>query len=95
MALVLSLNEFKLALFLTTPEIETLPKVIWPNLRYTLTPLVAAASVVTMLVTLLGLGLAAWLFRMEKFVDHLLGWRRAARDEPGVIATVAARTPGQ
>jgi ABC-type spermidine/putrescine transport system permease subunit II len=76
MAFVLSLNEFTLALFLATPEIETLPKVIWPNLRYTLTPLVAAASVVTMLLTLLGLGFAAWLLRMESFVDNLLGRRR-------------------
>jgi putative spermidine/putrescine transport system permease protein len=76
MAFVLSLNEFTIALFLATPEIETLPKVIWPNLRYTLTPLVAAASVVNMLLTLLGLSCAAWLLRMEKFVDHLLGRRR-------------------
>ena len=44
---VLSLNEFMIALFLATPAIETLPKVIWPNLRYTLTPLVAAASAIT------------------------------------------------
>jgi putative spermidine/putrescine transport system permease protein len=76
MAFVLSLNEFTIALFLATPEIETLPKVIWPNLRYTLTPLVAAASVLTLLLTLLGLGCAAWLLRVEKFVDHLLGRRR-------------------
>lgn len=46
-AFVLSLNEFVIALFLATPAIETLPKVIWPNLRYTLTPLVAAASAIT------------------------------------------------
>ena len=44
---MLSLNEFVIALFLATPAIETLPKVIWPNLRYTLTPLVAAASAIT------------------------------------------------
>lgn len=55
LAAVLSLQEFILTLFLATPEIETLPKVIWPNLRYTLTPLVAAASTVLLGVTLLGL----------------------------------------
>lgn len=48
-AFVLSINEFVLALFLTTSETETLPRVIWPNLRYTLTPLVAAASGVSTL----------------------------------------------
>ncbi|QJW94945.1 ABC transporter permease [Frigoriglobus tundricola] len=72
MGFVLSLNEFMIALFLATPDTETLPKVIWPNLRYTLTPLVAAASCVTMLLTLLGLVLAASLLRVEGFVDRLL-----------------------
>ena len=55
MAFVLSLNEFEIALFLATPEIATLPKVIWPNLRYTLTPLVAAASSIVLACTTLGL----------------------------------------
>lgn len=72
MGFVLSLNEFMIALFLATPDTETLPKVIWPNLRYTLTPLVAAASCVTMLLTLLGLALTASLLRVEGFVDRLL-----------------------
>lgn len=45
---------------------------IWPNLRYTLTPLVAAASCVTRLLTLLGLALTASLLRVERFVDRLL-----------------------
>lgn len=52
---ILSANEVILALFLAPPGYETLPKVIWPNLRYTLTPLVAAASAVSVLVTLGGL----------------------------------------
>ena len=72
MAFVLSLNEFIMALFLSTPAIETLPKVIWPSLRYTLTPLVAAASGVTLLLTLLGLGVATQL----RHLDRLLGRRR-------------------
>jgi ABC-type spermidine/putrescine transport system permease subunit II len=55
MAFVLSLNESVMALFLGTPNTETLPKVIWPNLRYTLSPLVAAASGVSMAVTVAGL----------------------------------------
>ncbi len=50
MAFIVSLNELVMALFLCTSAIDTLPKVIWPNLRYTLSPIVAAAS---------GVGLAA------------------------------------
>ena len=52
MAAILSINEFIVALFLGTPETETLPKVIWPNLRYTLTPLVAAASTISLAITM-------------------------------------------
>lgn len=63
MAFILSLNEVVMALFLSTPAIETLPKVIWPNLLYTLTPLVAAASTITMVLTLLGLAFSVWLLR--------------------------------
>jgi putative spermidine/putrescine transport system permease protein len=73
MGFVLSLNEFMIALFLATPEIETLPKVIWPNLRYTLTPLVAAASCVTTAITLAGVALVAAALRAERFMRHLLG----------------------
>ncbi|MCB9553463.1 MAG: ABC transporter permease subunit [Myxococcales bacterium] len=62
MAFVLSLNEFVIALFLGTPASETLPKVIWPSLRYTLTPLVAAASAIATGVTLLAMAAMAGLW---------------------------------
>lgn len=62
MAFIISLNELVMALFLCTPAIDTLPKVIWPNLRYTLSPLVAAASGVGLAATVLLLGLAWFLF---------------------------------
>lgn len=61
MAFVLSLNEFILSLFLATPESETLPRVLWPNLRYALSPLVAVASCLTTLATAAGIGFATWL----------------------------------
>lgn len=61
MAFIISLNELVMALFLCTTNNDTLPKVIWPNLRYTLSPLVAAASGVTVLATLLLLGGAGFL----------------------------------
>ena len=62
-AFVFSLNEFVIALFLATPAIETLPKVIWPNLRYTLTPIVAAASTVAVVFSLLLLAVTLLLRR--------------------------------
>lgn len=63
MAFIVSFNELVMALFLCTPAIETLPKVIWPNLRYTLSPLVAAASGIGLAATVLFLGGAWGLFR--------------------------------
>jgi ABC-type spermidine/putrescine transport system permease subunit II len=60
LSFVLSLNEFFLALFLATPETETLPRVIWPELRYSLSPLVAVASVFTLVLTTLACLLVAW-----------------------------------
>jgi ABC-type spermidine/putrescine transport system permease subunit II len=64
LAFIVSFQELILAIFLCTPETETLPKVIWPNLRYSLTPLAAAASGVS-LVAALALTGACWgLFRI-------------------------------
>jgi ABC-type spermidine/putrescine transport system permease subunit II len=68
MSFILSLNEFTLALFLATPEDETLPRVIWPNLRYSLSPLVAVASCVTIAVTVIGLAVAAGLWRLDRLL---------------------------
>src|SRR5262249_17988405 len=67
MSLVLSLNEFLLSLFLATPETETLPRVMWPELRYALSPLVAVASCVTIFVTLSGLALLNGVRRLDRW----------------------------
>ena len=50
-AFIVSVNEFVMALFLATPRTQTLPTLIWPQVRYNLTPIVAAASGVTILLT--------------------------------------------
>ncbi len=52
LAFVLSLNESMMTLFLASPETETLARVIWPELRYSLSPLVAVASALTLAATL-------------------------------------------
>ena len=58
-ALVLSVNEFTLSLFLGTPRVRTVPAALWPEARDRETPLLAAASCLTVLVTLLGMWLVA------------------------------------
>jgi len=61
-AFILSMNEFTLALFLSSPRFRTLPAALWPEARYKDTPILAAASCLTVLVTVVGMVLAAWLF---------------------------------
>lgn len=65
-AIVISLNEVTLTLFLATRETETLPRVIWPNLRFAVTPLVAAASVILLAVTIPAITLAGWWLRPRR-----------------------------
>jgi ABC-type spermidine/putrescine transport system permease subunit II len=62
-AFVGSLNEAMLTLFLATPATETLPAVVWPQLRYAASPLVAVASCVCVLSTLTGVAVLLLLFR--------------------------------
>lgn len=62
-AIVISLNEFIIAQFLSAPDIETLPTVIWPSLRYTLSPVIASASTLSLVSTVVLLAITARLFR--------------------------------
>jgi ABC-type spermidine/putrescine transport system permease subunit II len=59
LAFIVSVNEFIMALFLATPGTRTLPVVIWPQVRYLLTPVVAAASSVIIVLTVLVLAAVA------------------------------------
>lgn len=65
-ALVISLNEVTLSLFLGTRYTATLPFVIWPNLRFAITPLVAAASVVLLVLSLPALAATVWWLRPRR-----------------------------
>jgi ABC-type spermidine/putrescine transport system permease subunit II len=65
-ALVISLNEITLTLFLATRYTETLPRVIWPHLRFAVTPLVAAASMILLALTLPAIVAAGWWLRPRR-----------------------------
>ena len=56
---IISLNEFIMALFLGTPNTETLPKMIWPQIRHSVSPVVAAASSVLLVITVIAIAIAA------------------------------------
>jgi ABC-type spermidine/putrescine transport system permease subunit II len=59
-AIVVSLNEVTLTLFLSTRDTTTLPIVIWPHLRFAISPLVAAASGILFLISAPALAAGAW-----------------------------------
>jgi ABC-type spermidine/putrescine transport system permease subunit II len=65
-ALILSVNEFTLSLFLSSPRFRTLPAALWPEARYKDTPILAAASCLTVLATVVGMVLAVWVGRFFK-----------------------------
>jgi ABC-type spermidine/putrescine transport system permease subunit II len=62
-ACVLSVNEFAFAVFLGTPRARTLPAALWPEARDKDTPLLAAASCLTVAFTLAGMWAASCLLR--------------------------------
>jgi ABC-type spermidine/putrescine transport system permease subunit II len=51
-AFAVSFNESMVTLFLSTPTTETLPAMIWPQLRYSPSPLVAVSSVFSVIIAL-------------------------------------------
>lgn len=66
-AFAVSFNESMVTLFLATPTTETLPAMIWPQLRYSPSPLVAVASVVSVVIAL---GVAAGFVFASRFAVY-------------------------
>jgi putative spermidine/putrescine transport system permease protein len=62
---VLSLNESLVSLFLATPDNETLPAVVWPQLRFSASPIVAVASAVTSAAGIAGALLVSRILRAQ------------------------------
>lgn len=65
-AYIISLNEFIMALFLGTPDTETLPKMIWPQIRHSVSPVVAAASSVLLVLTVAAIAAAARIINLGR-----------------------------
>lgn len=67
-AFIISFNEFVMSLFLATPRTQTISTLIYPQLRYNLSPLVAAASAVLLGLTMLVLLTAVRLLNVKKLL---------------------------
>ncbi|MFQ3649734.1 MAG: ABC transporter permease [Gemmataceae bacterium] len=62
LAFIVSFNDFFISLFVAGPDAETLPVLIWPAMRYSLSPLVASASLWAMALAGCGLLVGSRLF---------------------------------
>jgi putative spermidine/putrescine transport system permease protein len=69
-AFVISVNEFVMSLFLSTPRMRTLPVAIWPQIQYLLSPIVAAASSVIIVITIVVLGVTAKLVNIGRLIGY-------------------------
>ncbi len=67
---IVSTNEFIMSLFLSVPETRTLPVAIWPQLKYLVTPLIAAASTVIIVITVVLLLVMAKLVGIQKLMTY-------------------------
>ena len=65
-AFITSWDEAVVALFLTSPNIQTVPSVIWSQVRTELTPAIAAMGTILMIVSVIGMGAAQYLRRNSK-----------------------------
>ncbi len=65
-AFIISINEFVMSLFLATPRVQTISTLIYPQLNYNLSPLVAAASAVMLVITVVGLVVSVRLLQIRK-----------------------------
>lgn len=65
---VLSLNEFLVSLLITTPDIVTLPVLIYTSIRANISPLIAAVASIYVIVAFLAVFVADWLVGLEEFL---------------------------
>lgn len=72
-AVIISIGEVVISLLVSTPATQTLSKVIWPNLQYELTPIVAAASGILLVAAVAFLAAAVRLLRLERLAVLLRG----------------------
>lgn len=60
-AFLISFDELMIALFLSSPTMSTLPKKLWDGIRLEITPTLAAVSTILIVVSVIIIGLSAWL----------------------------------
>ena len=68
-AFIISVNEFIMTLFVSTADVKPLTVAIWPQIKYLLTPIVAAASSLIVMITVVLLVVAGWSINLRRLVE--------------------------
>ncbi|WP_049888771.1 ABC transporter permease [Natronococcus occultus] len=65
LAFIISLQEFVMALFLSTPETQTIPVIAWTEIRQALDPVVSVVSTILVVISIVGIVLAVVATNLE------------------------------
>jgi ABC-type spermidine/putrescine transport system permease subunit II len=65
LAFIISLQEFVMALFLSTPSTETIPVIAWTEIRQTLDPMVSVVSTFLIVISVVGIVAAVIVTNLE------------------------------
>ena len=69
-AFLVSFDELLIAIFISSPTVNTLPKKLWEGIRLEIDPSLAAVSSILVLVSIVILALAGWAkMKMDKQAD--------------------------
>jgi ABC-type spermidine/putrescine transport system permease subunit II len=71
LAFIISLQEFVMALFLSNFQTQTVPVLAWNSLRQSLTPIVSVVSTFLVLISVIGILLAALLMNLDFVAKRL------------------------
>lgn len=71
LAFIISLQEFVMALFLSNYQTQTVPVLAWNSLRQSLTPIVSVVSTFLILISLIGILIAAFAMNLEFVAKRL------------------------
>lgn len=70
-AFIVSLQEFIMALFLKSYEVQTVPVLAWTSLQSSLTPIVSVVSAFLVAISIVGVLVSAALMNIEWLAEHL------------------------
>jgi putative spermidine/putrescine transport system permease protein len=70
-AFIISFGQFEIALFLSTPNLQTLPIAMYISLRYAFEPIAAAAGIFAIALVVISMVATAWLVDLRRLTGTI------------------------